>query len=124
MPISDGEWESIRRLVSRLNSKRGEEIVTGQVVKSDRVKNLVYLKEFGTQPIPMVAQDYDVSYYDTQYTLVGGVLKAVTVKKQCKVSLKIPVKGDTVVVLREWGTSRLPRCLGRLYGAGWMTEAD
>jgi len=124
MAISDGEWESIRRLVDRLGSKRGEQIITGQVVKSDKNKDLVWLKEFGTQPIPMVAQEFEVWYYDTQYQLVGGVLKSTTVKKQCKVALKIPVPGNTVVVLREWGTSRLPRCLGRLWGSGWMTEAD
>lgn len=118
--ISEGEWISIRRLIQRMGSRRGEEVYTGYVIKADQNKKLVYLREFGTQAIPMVGQDFEVTYYDTQYKLVGSTLKATTVKKTAKITQMVPKVGSSAVVLRELGTGRLPRCLGRLIGSGWI----
>jgi hypothetical protein len=118
MAISDGEWDSIRELVNRMFSTRADPFVTGRVTKVDANNKNIYMGEFGQQPIPMVANDFEIWYYDT---LPNGR----TVKKKAKASLVMPGKGNTVVVARELGTHRLPRCLGKLVGKRWiLTGAD
>lgn len=117
MAISEGEWISIRALFSRITGGRAEDFVTGKVTKIDKINKNIFMKEFGTQPIPMVANDYEVIYYDT---LPNGR----TLKKTAKVTLVMPDKGDTVVVAREMGTHRLPRCLGKLVGRKWIIATD
>ena len=67
MPITAGEWESIRSLVLQVaGQKRGEAFVLGKVVKTDVNRGHVYLAEFGDQPIPMLHFEYEVKYYDTR----------------------------------------------------------
>ena len=117
MAISEGEWISIRALFQRITGGRAEDFVTGKVSKVDKANSNIYMKEFGTQAIPMVANDYEVVYYDT---LPNGK----TMKKKAKVTLVMPGKGDTVVVAREMGTHRLPRCLGKLVGRHWIISGD
>jgi len=97
-------------------STRAEEFFTGQVIKSDSANNNVYLKEFGTQAIPMIGLDFEVIYYDT----IWNGTKNITTKKKAKITQLVPAKGSTVVVCREMGTHRLPRCFGRLIGKKWI----
>lgn len=111
--ISEAEWDSIRELINRMGSSRAEEFITGKVTKSDAQNNNIYMKEFGQQPIPVVGQDFEVWYYDTQTN--GKVIK-----KKAKITRLIPLKGEIVVVAREMGTHRLPRCLGKLMGKNWI----
>jgi hypothetical protein len=119
MPITQGEWESIRNLVLQIaGPKKGEAFVLGQVQKVDAKKQLIWLAEFGDQPIPMLSHEYEVKYYDTRH---DGVL----VTKKVDVKLKLPKKKQTVLVACEWGTQRLPRCLGILPpGSAWVIEED
>lgn len=118
--INEAEWESIRALILRMTSGRAEEIITGKVTKSDATNNNIFMREFGTQPIPVVAHDFEITYYDTQW---NGT-KNVTTKKTAKVKTLIPKKGDTVVVIREMGTHRLPRCIGKLIGKKWILSGE
>lgn len=120
MAISEGEWRSIRALVERMNSSRAEEFITGTVIKSDKNNRNVYLKEFGTQPIPVIANQFEVTYYDT----VWNGSKNVVTKKTAKITLVVPPKGAPVVVAREMGTHRLPRCLGIMMGKNWVITGD
>lgn len=46
------------------------EVVTGTVVKRDERKRLVWLKEFGSQPIPMVDFKQEVEVYERLYPWV------------------------------------------------------
>lgn len=105
MAISEGEWASIRNFVTGLIGKRGEYFITGKVVSVDKKKRLVYVKEFGTQGIPIVGFDYEVAYYDTNQ--VGTVIK-----KKAKVTLLLPKVGQAVLIAREQGVNGLPRCIG------------
>jgi hypothetical protein len=113
MPISEGEWASIQALVERSAAKKGEYFTTGQVIKRNPDKKIVWLAEFGDQAIPLVAFDYEVKYYDTDET--GSV-----VAKRAKISVDTPEIGETVVVAREMGSRRLPRCLGVIKGIDWF----
>lgn len=87
--------------------------ITGKVIKRDAAKKLVWLAEFGPQAIPVVGFDYDVKYYDTDQR--GDVTR-----KQAKVNVVTPAIGATVLVARELGVSRMPRCLGVFQGKGWI----
>lgn len=124
MPISDREWQSIKALIDRSGSARAEEFVTDVVMKSDPRNKLVWTLQFGIQPIPLIGFNIEVSYYDTTYTLVAGSLQSKLVKKTAKVKLEVPSQGDTVLIAREMGTHRLPRCLGIILGDKWVLTGD
>ena len=127
--ISEPEWESIANLFNKLMRKKGEYFVTGTVIKRDEVKKLVWLREFGDQAIPIVAFDYEVMYYDETpqgqvTTAVGAAADYKTKAKKAKVKVLVPKIGQTVVVAREFGTRRLPRCLGVIQGTGWIAPSE
>ena len=102
------DWQQIQNWVNDaiLNS-HGPMFSQGTVTKADPVKNLVWLDEFGGQPIPIFGFSYNVKSYDTQ---PNGTLtvRHVTVTPQC------PNVGDIVLVARQHGSRRLPKCLGVL----------
>jgi hypothetical protein len=127
--ISESEWESISNLFNRLMRKKGEYFVTGKVIKRDVAKKLVWLQEFGDQAIPIVGFDYEVTYYDETprgvvTTAVGAGADYTTQQKKAKVKLLVPRVGQSVVVAREFGTRRLPRCIGVIQGTGWISASE
>jgi hypothetical protein len=119
MPITATEWESIRNLVLQIaGQKRGEAFVLGKVQKTDQKQGLIWVAEFGDQPIPMLSHNYKVRYYDTRH---DGVL----VTKEVKAQIVLPKKNELVLIACEWGTQRLPRCLGILPPKpNWVIEED
>lgn len=118
--ITEPEWNSIRvaieRVIMELSGRREDFFVTGTVFKRDVNKKLIWLKEFGDQPIPVVGYDYDVKYFVWD----SGLNK--TVAKDARVKIIVPKPGQTVLVAREMGIDRLPRCLGVIQGVGWITQ--
>jgi hypothetical protein len=129
MPISEPEWASIRNMVETvvgdMAGNRASHFTTGKVIKRDETKKLVWLEEFGDQPIPIIGFDYEVKYYYASSAglstpATGGGLPSKTITKTVKVKVKVPKVGDTVVVAREFGSRRIPRCLGVIQGKGWI----
>lgn len=120
MPITEPEWASIGNLIEkiakRVSGARQDYFVTGQVIKIDAVNRLIYMAEFGDQPIPIVAFNYLVDVYDDNGTSVA--------KKTLTTKVAMPKVGDTVVVAREFGTRRLPRALGILQGINWVVPEE
>lgn len=116
--ISEPEWASIRALVSKLVTQiaghRGN-FITGQVVKRDEDNRLVWIKELGNQPIPIVGLDSNVKYYDTDATGKINVKHAV-------VAPVVPKVGQSIFVALEMGTQSLPRCIGVIHGKNWITS--
>src|SRR5262245_37953690 len=133
MPISDSEWQSIATMVSQVvretaGTKR-DYFITGKVFKVDKKTKCIYMKEFGSQPIPIVGFNYEITYYDesTRGTTIpaqGATNPHKTYKKVAKATVVLPKKGDTVLVAREMGTSRLPRCLGVVLGTKWIIHGE
>ncbi len=119
--ISEPEWNSIRSFVEkicvRVSGRRSEFFESGTVSKRDEANKLIWLKGFSDDPIPVVAFDYEVKYYDTDSD--GNV-----VVRKAKVTPVIPKVGQTVFVAYEMGTSRLPRCLGVIQGKNWIVTED
>jgi hypothetical protein len=133
MPITDSEWQSISTMVNQIvrdiAGTKGDYFITGKVFKVDKKNKCIYMKEFGSQPIPIVAFDYEVKYYDEspQGTTVptgGSGSPYRTLTKIAKATVIMPKKGDTVLVAKEMGTSRLPRCLGVVMGTKWIMKGD
>jgi hypothetical protein len=102
MPLSHSDWESIYQAIQR--ALPAHEVTYGAVVKRDVKRKLVWLKEFGDQPIPLVGFKGEVTYYDTTPTGVK--------KKVAKIEPEVPNVGEIVVVLRQMGSRRLPKCVG------------
>lgn len=108
--ISIDDWREIENFVNKALAQTGEPFSQGKVVKSDPVNKLVWLKEFGDQPIPLVSFDYQVKY---SYVNADG---ATVIKKTRPytrdVEILVPRVGDVVLIGRQMGSSRLPKCLG------------
>jgi hypothetical protein len=122
MPISEPEWLSVasmvEKIVKRIIGTRADFFVTGKVSKVDKANKCIFMKEFGDQPIPIVGFDSEVKYYDTDNT--GKIIA-----KKATVTVVMPKVGATVLVAREMGLRRMPRCLGVVQGKNWMTpEAE
>lgn len=120
MPITEPEWTSIASLVERMvpqltGGRRN--FKTGRVIKRDANNQLVWIRELGDQPIPVVGFDYTVKYYDTDNA--GN-----TVPKTAKISPVTPDVGEHVFIVFEMGEHSLPRCLGTIQGTGWILPED
>lgn len=115
--MREQDFNSVSALVEKLIGQKGEYVITGRVIKRDEIRKLVWIAEFGDQAIPLIGFDYTVKYYDTDE---NGVVN----QKNAKIEIKVPKLGQTVVVLRELGTRRLPRCVGVLTGQEWMTRTE
>jgi hypothetical protein len=113
MPISHEEWQSIDRRIADL--ARPSEFVQGKVIKVDKKRNVIFLKEFGDQPIPLYAFEYTVKYYD-----IDNFGRMQVRKTTAKVIL--PKKGDMVLVAKQFGSRRLPKCLGVLRSINFALE--
>jgi hypothetical protein len=127
MTISNEEWASIaqhvEREVGRLIGRRRDYFLICKVVKNDTTNNLVWVKELGDQPIPLMAFDYDVAYYDESPR--GASVGSYRVyKKHATVKLICPKPGQTVLIAREMGSDFLPRCLGVLHSKKFIIDQE
>jgi len=127
MAIEDAEWASItehvEKIVQQVAGRAGDHFFVDTVVKNDTANNLVWVAELGDAPVPLFTFDYDVTYYDESPRGTGlsfGAYKVYT--KHAKVKVKCPEVGDVVLVAREMGVNRLPRCLGVLRSQNFVTE--
>lgn len=129
MPISEPEWLSIatmvEKIIRRVVGTKADYFVTGKVLQADKKNKCIFMEEFGDQPIPIVAFDYEVKYYDetpkgTAYGESGSDASYKTAVKTAKVTPVMPKRGDIVLVAREMGTRRMPRCLGVIQGKNWI----
>jgi hypothetical protein len=119
MPIAIEEWPSITAAISKAVSKIGTSHVQGKVVKRDVERGLIYMNEFGAQPVAMVGFDYEVKYYDTQPDGTVEVKKVI-------VKPMLPKVGQTVLVAKLLGSRRIPRLIGVIQARDYVvpTKSD
>lgn len=112
--LSWGLWQQIHQAIN--SSRPRSEVTYGQVIKRDEKNMLVWIKDLGNQPIPIVGFRMEVDYYDNHpfgnTTTVGTPVTQKVTKKTAKVRILLPEIGDTVVVLRQLGVHRLPKAVG------------
>lgn len=118
MALNNTDWREIQKFVVSLLAQQGEYFTQGVVVKNDQVKKLVWLKEFGDQPIPLIAFDYQVKYYYRDGA--GNMVPKKTPAHTKDVEILVPRVGDMVLVARHMGSRRLPKCLGVIKSTGYV----
>lgn len=134
MSFSHDQWNAIQSMVNNMLQGQGEYFVQDVVVKSDPVRKLIWTKEFGDQPIPLFAFDYQVKYYSNTtssvsgaspgpYTIVNQLTPRKTMAYSKEVEILTPRKGDVVLIARHLGARRLPKCLGVLRSKNFITES-
>lgn len=134
MSLTHGQWAAIQEMVNNMLAAQGEYFVQDVVVKSDPVRQLIWTKEFGDQPIPIFAFDYQVKYYSNTttsvsgatpgpYTIVNSLTPRLSKPYTKEVQVLTPRKGDVVLVARHLGARRLPKCLGVLRSKNFITES-
>lgn len=106
MALTYDDWNEISGRIAAAIAQAGESFIQGEVVKRDTDNRLIWLKELGDTPIPVVAFDY---YFIDPVTELE-----VTVK------LEIPFVGDLAVIALHLGSRRLPRCIGKIQSTGWV----
>lgn len=111
MPLSDADWNAIHSAIQR--AVPVSELTYGRVTKRDERKKLIWLKEFGDQPIPLVGFNGTVTVYDE--TPAG------TKKKIVRLEHEVPHIGELVVVQRQMGERRLGKCVGVVLSKGFVT---
>lgn len=120
MPISPQDWEAIYQAINAM--QRPSEVIQGKVTKRDTENMLVWINEVGDQPIPIYSFDYQIKYYDVDQRGVSTIKRTDITKKD--VSTLCPDIGDTILVLKQFGTNRLPKCIGVLRSANFTTSED
>lgn len=129
--LSRAIWNGISDMVRRSEAPR--EFYFSEVVKSDPANNLIFVKDFGDVPIPLVAFARSFAYYDTVPTGVSGLSVTTRVdrredmahtNKNFLANVVCPSKGDVVVVVDPFGAKRFPFCVGVLVnGKGAWAES-
>lgn len=131
--ITNDDWREIQKYVERRLAESGEPFVQGVVVKNDPIKKLVWLKEFGDQPIPCISFDYQVKYYYREpygnTTAVGNAVNSRISTRKTKpyskeVEILVPRVGDIVLVAQHLGSRRLPKCLGVIKSKNYVTTGS
>jgi len=108
MALTEADQNTIYQMIERAIT--ASVIIYGKVIARDERKGLIKLKEFGDQWIPLVGFRGTVKYYDETATT--------TKVKTVKVVPEVPKIGETVVVLRQFGSRRLPKCVGVILSTG------
>jgi hypothetical protein len=106
--LTDADQNTIYAMIER--AIPADTIVYGKVISRDERKGLIKLKEFGDQWIPLVGFRGTAKIHDDN----GTNVKVKTVK----ITPEVPKIGETVVVLRQFGTRRLPKCVGVILSTG------
>jgi hypothetical protein len=128
MPLSSEDFASIARFVElevgRLIGRRRDSIITARVIKADVRKRLIWVKEIPDQPIPVVAHDHDVTYFDESPRGTSGGGTYITYTKQATSRVRCPNEGELAVITREMGSDGWPKCIGVVHGYDYIKHLE
>lgn len=113
MAIEKEEWESIGGLVQTVMRKKGGFVAQGVVVGVDEDRRVIFLAGFGRQPIPVFGFKHKLQYYDTE---PSGEVKV----RYAELEPLLPKVGETVLIVKQQGSRRLPKCVGVLQSTGFV----
>ena len=118
MPLTDGDWKRIQNAIAGFSRTQPSDFfVQGEVVKVDSIRKVIFMAEFGDQPIPIFAFNYDVKTLDTQKNGRTKVRMSIA-------HPRLPKKGAIVLVAKHMGTRRLPKCLGVLRSKNFVEVGE
>jgi hypothetical protein len=112
--LTEYDWAMIYKAIE--SRVQPSEIVYGEVIRRDIKHRLVWIDEFGDQPIPLVGFNYNVPVLDVEPlgSIVDPDLDIQMIPRQRAFSgnVIVPQIGEVVLVLRQFGRNRLPHCIG------------
>jgi hypothetical protein len=112
MPLTYEDWNAIMEFVGKEIGRRTGFFEQGKVIRRDTQRKLIWLEEFGDQPIPVIGFDQEVKLYTK------------TSVQRLKATPLTPKVGDTVLVAKHMGTRRLPKCLGVVQGYDYVLSEE
>lgn len=128
MPLSSEDFASVGRLieleVGRLVGRRADTFFTSRVTKRDEKDKLIWVKELGDQPIPLVGFDYDVAYFDESPRGTGGGGAFKIYHKKATVKVKVPKVGELVLIAREMSYDGWPKCFGVVFSRNYVQDLE
>jgi hypothetical protein len=115
MALDSEDFASIANLVElevgRLIGRRRDTFIVCAVKRRDQRKKLVWVREFGDQPIPLVGFRQIIEYYDESPR--GTVCSFMTYRKTgITMGMFVPEIDDLVLIVRDMGYDGHPYCLG------------
>lgn len=129
MALSKDDWREIQAFVTQIVSQHGQSFIQAKVIKNDTKNKLIWVKELGDQPIPLLAFDYQVKYYYNEpfgnTTAVGSGVNARMASRKTRAHTKevevlTPRVGDIVFIALHYGARRLPKCLGVIQSKNYV----
>lgn len=124
MALDHDDWNKIYQALEDL--RPASEVVQDDVVRIDEDRKVIFTKEFGDTPIPIYAFRYEIKYYDesTRDTYDPGVggqpMPYQVFVKKAITKVLMPEVGDTVLILKQFGSRRLPKCIGILQSTNFV----
>lgn len=127
--LTYSDWQSILDKIDAMIGKRGEYFSQGEVTQRDEINRLVWTKEFGDQPIPLIGFDYQVDVYDatprnTVVPAVGSASPFTTEKHTYTIRMMVPLIGETVLIAKHLGADHLPKCLGKIQSTNYIGSPE
>jgi hypothetical protein len=117
MPLTADDWGQIYKVLQSEIQRNKSGMIQSVVTKRDTDNKLIWVKELGDQPIPLIAFDHDVKYY-----IVDASNN--TVPRHGTGKVKVPEIGEAVLILLHMGTRRLPKALGVIRSTNFVIEED
>ena len=128
MPLTSEDFNSIARHVElevgRLMGRKRDWLFMAEVTKRDTENKLVWVKELGDQPIPLVGFDYEVTYYDESPRGTSGGGSFHTYKKTAKAEVQVPLKGEMILIIFELAYGARPRCFGVVQSKNFTQDLE
>ena len=128
MPLNSEDFASIGNLieleVGRLMGRKRDTFFMAEVTKRDTEDNLIWVKELGDQPIPLIAFEYEITYYDESPRGTSGGGSFHTFKKTAISKVQVPQKGEMVLILLEMSYGGRPRCFGVVQSRNFVQDLE
>jgi hypothetical protein len=109
--------------VGRLVGRRRDPFIVCAVKGRDQRKKLIWVKEFGDQPIPLVTFRHIIEYFDESPR--GTVCSFMTYRKTgVTVEVFVPELDDLVLIVRDMSYDGHPYCLGVIQSIDYIQDLE
>lgn len=119
--LSPEIWNAIADLVAKSGTPREHFFV--KITRVDKIKKLIWVREFGDLAIPLVSHAFSFSYFDT--VPVGNAVSGSPIGTQAqkredktqdnpamRVEIVTPKVGQVAIVIDPSGAKNSPYCVG------------
>lgn len=115
--LSPRIWSVIYKYINKQSART--EFMFAKVVKRDESNKLVWVREFGNTPIPLVGFKTGFRYYDTQS---DGTVIVRDDQAGVNANVVVPKKNTLVVIVKPYGNFEKPICIGEVFSTGYWED--